>query len=222
MTATNYKQQVAEAALDYCLEHLQADDILGIGTGSTANCFIQLLGPHRHRFKATVASSEASAKLLQEQNIAVVDINDVNDIAIYVDGADEINADLHLIKGGGGALTREKIVAANARTFVCIADHSKLVNTLGAFPLPIEFIPMSRNLIIKATEKLGGQAKLRDGFITDNGNHIIDVSGLSISDAISMEQKLNQITGLVTNGLFAMRPADIAMLSGPDGIQVIQ
>lgn len=207
--------------MNYILEILHPDDILGVGTGSTVNYFIELLGAHPHRFAAAVASSEASATGLQRQGIRLISLNEAEETAIYVDGADEINPELQLIKGGGGALTREKIVAASARKFLCIADQSKRVDCLGRFPLPIEAIPMATHLIIKNISELGGNAKIRQGFTSDNGNPIIDVSGLTITDPIGLEQQLNQIPGLVTNGLFAMRPADTLLTYGPEGLTLL-
>ena len=207
-TQDQLKKQVAASAIDYCMGKLQKSDILGIGTGSTANFFIDMLGAHKDRFSATVASSEASAERLRTQGIQVLDLRDVDRIAIYVDGADEINPKKQMIKGGGAALTREKIVAAASDEFVCIVDHSKQVKILGAFPLPIEVIPMATRLVAKELKKLGGTPVLREGVITDNGNAIIDVHGLQIENAPEMERFLNQITGVVTNGLFAVSPAD--------------
>lgn len=210
-TQDELKQQVAASAIDYCMSKLQESDILGIGTGSTANFFIDLLGEHKHRFAATVASSEASAQRLEAQGIQVLDLREVDRIAIYVDGADEVNANKEMIKGGGAALTREKIVSAASDTFVCIVDNSKHVNVLGKFPLPIEVIPMATRLVSKELEKLGGEPVLREGVVTDNGNAIIDVHGLKIENAPEMERFLNQITGVVTNGLFAISPATIVL-----------
>lgn len=205
------KRAVAASAIDYCLTKLQPTDILGIGTGSTANFFIDMLGEHKHRFAACVASSEASARRLEAQGIRVLDLREVDRIAIYVDGADEVNAKKEMIKGGGAALTREKIVAAASDEFVCIVDSSKHVDILGAFPLPIEVIPMATRLVSKQLETLGGNAVLREGVITDNGNNIIDLHDLKIENAPEMERFLNQITGVVTNGLFAVRPADLVL-----------
>lgn len=215
------KQAVAQAAIDYVIPRLSPGDILGIGTGSTANCFIDLLGEHKAAFKATIASSSASEDRLRANGIEVVDLNTVASVRIYVDGADESNAQLHLIKGGGAALTREKIVAACSEEFVCIADGSKWVDTLGKFPLPVEVIPMARNHVTAELKKLGGNPVFRAGVITDNGGEIIDVHDLSITDAISLEQNINQITGVITNGLFASRAADILMLGTSDGVQTL-
>ena len=207
-TQDELKKQVAAAAIDYCMSKIQLDDILGIGTGSTANFFIDMLGKYNHRFVAAVASSEASAQRLEAQNITVLDLREVDRIAIYIDGADEVNSKKEMIKGGGAALTREKIVAAASDEFVCIVDNSKHVDVLGKFPLPIEVIPMATRLVSKEIEQLGGTPVLRERVITDNGNAIIDVHGLQIENAPEMERSLNQITGVVTNGLFAIAPAD--------------
>ncbi|MBI5450109.1 MAG: ribose-5-phosphate isomerase RpiA [Gammaproteobacteria bacterium] len=213
MTQDEIKKRVAEAALD----HVVAGTIIGIGTGSTANHFIDALARIKHKIDGAVASSEASAKRLQGHGIPVLDLNAVDDIPVYVDGADESNRYLHLIKGGGGALTREKIVVAVSRKFVCIADDSKLVDTLGRFPLPVEVIPMARSYVARELVKMGGRPVWRQGFITDNGNLILDVHGLSISEPVALEARLNNIVGVVTNGLFAARPADVLLLGGSDG-----
>ena len=211
------KKQVAKAAIQYVID----DAVIGIGTGSTANYFIDELAAIKHRIEGTVASSEASAERLKSHGIPVYDLNAVNDIAVYVDGADETNQHLHLIKGGGGALTREKIVAAVSGKFVCIADGSKLVKVLGHFPLPIEVIPMARSYVARELVKLGGDPIWRENFITDNGNQILDVHNLKITDAPGLEQKLNNITGVVTNGLFAKRPADVLLLGTQDGVKTL-
>ena len=208
------KQHAAEAALAY----VQPGMIVGVGTGSTVNHFIRALASKRHEIEGTVSSSEASTALLKELGIPVYDLNGVPELSIYVDGADEIDSQLHMIKGGGGALTREKIVAAVAKTFICIADNSKLVTRLGEFPLPVEVVPMARSYVAREIVKLGGDPLYREGVVTDNGNVILDVYNLHIQNAIDLEQKLNQITGVVTNGLFACRGADIALLS--DGEQL--
>jgi len=205
------KKQVAAKAIDYVMQRLKPTDILGIGTGSTANFFIDMLGEYKDKFAATVASSEASTERLIAQGIEVKDLRDVDRIAIYVDGADEVNASNEMIKGGGAALTREKIVAAASDEFVCIVDSSKQVDVLGAFPLPIEVIPMAANLVSKQLEQLGGSPVLREGVTTDNGNLIIDLHGLKIENAPEMERFLNQITGVVTNGLFAVSPATVVL-----------
>ena len=202
-------------------EHAPAGSIIGVGTGSTANFFIDALAQIKARYKGGVASSEATRKRLEGHGIAVFDLNDVSDIPVYVDGADEIDAGLNMIKGGGGALTREKIVAAVAKTFVCICDASKLVDTMGKFPLPVEVIPMARAHVARELTKLGGTPVLREGFVTDNGNLILDVKGLSISDPKGLEAQINQITGVVTNGLFAVRPANVLLLGTAEGVRTI-
>lgn len=221
MTQDELKQAVAQAAIDYVIPRLSPSDILGIGTGSTANCFIDLLGQHKAAFKATIASSSASEERLRANGIEVVDLNSIERVRIYVDGADESNAQLHLIKGGGAALTREKIVAACSDEFVCIADGSKWVDTLGNFPLPVEIIPMARKHVIAELKKLGGNPVFREGVITDNGGEIIDVHDLAIDDATTLEQQINQITGVITNGLFALRPANVLMLGTSDGVKTL-
>jgi ribose 5-phosphate isomerase A len=215
MTQDEQKKLVAEAALEY----VQAGTIVGIGTGSTANFFIDGLAAIKHKIDGAVASSEASAERLRGHGINVLDLNAVDDIPLYVDGADETNRYLQLIKGGGGALTREKIVAAASRTFVCIADESKLVDILGAFPLPVEVIPMARSYVARELVKLGGRPVLRDGFVTDNGNVILDVHNLQILEPARLEEQLDGIAGVVTNGLFARRPADVVLLGGPGGVR---
>ncbi len=221
MTQDELKQAVAQAAADYVAKTAPAGSIIGVGTGSTANFFIDALAPLKGRYKGAVASSEATRKRLEGHGITVLDLNDVDDIPVYVDGADEIDAGLNMIKGGGGALTREKIVAAVAKRFVCIADGSKLVNTMGKFPLPVEVIPMSRAHVARELAKLGGTPVLREGFVTDNGNLILDVKGLSITDPKGLEAAINQITGVVTNGLFALRPANLLLLGTAEGVKTI-
>lgn len=211
------KQEVAKAAI----EHVVQDTIIGIGTGSTANFFIDELAKIKHKIEGTVASSEASADRLRGHGITVYDLNAVNEISVYIDGADESNKHLHLMKGGGGALTREKIVAAVSAKFVCIADGSKLVDVMGNFPLPVEVIPMARSYVAREIVKLGGDPVWRESFTTDNGNQIIDVHNLKIIDPPALEQQLNNIVGVVTNGLFALRPADILMLGTEDGVKTI-
>ncbi|UOG93237.1 MAG: ribose-5-phosphate isomerase RpiA [Candidatus Thiothrix sulfatifontis] len=211
------KKAAAEAALVY----VQPGMIVGIGTGSTANHFIDLLAGIKHKVEATVASSIASANRLEAHGFRVLDLNEAGQLSLYVDGADESNEDLHLVKGGGGALTREKIVAGASDKFVCIADDSKLVKTLGKFPLPLEVIPMAQALVAREMVKLGGNPVLRAGFTTDNGNIIIDVHGLEITDAVALENSLNQIPGVVTNGLFAIRPADVLILAGANGVRTL-
>ncbi|MFL0800436.1 MAG: ribose-5-phosphate isomerase RpiA [Agarilytica sp.] len=218
LSQDDLKKAVAQSAIDYVIPRLSPSDILGIGTGSTANCFIDLLSEHKDAFKATIASSSVSEDRLRANGIEVLDLNDVENVKIYVDGADETNAQLHLIKGGGAALTREKIVAACSEEFVCIADGSKWVDTLGQFPLPVEVIPMARNHVARELVKLGGRPVYRDSVITDNGGEILDVHDMSITDAIALEEQINHITGVITNGLFAMRAADILMLGTSDGI----
>jgi ribose 5-phosphate isomerase A len=217
MTADERKKVAARAALDY----VEAGTVIGIGTGSTANHFIDLLAGIRHRIEGTVASSEASAARLKAHGIPVFDLNAVDSISVYVDGADESDHHLRLIKGGGGALTREKIVAAVARRFVCIADDSKLVDVLGRFPLPVEVLPMARSYVARRIVALGGHPRWREGFVTDNGNVILDVHNLSILDPPGLEGELNQIVGVVTNGLFARRPADVLLLGGTAGLRVL-
>lgn len=222
MTQDELKKAVAAAAVEYTLDKIEANSIVGIGTGSTANFFIDLLAAHRGKFAGTVASSEASAQRLRSHGIPVYELNTVDDVVIYVDGADEANPHLELIKGGGAALTREKIVAAVAKEFVCIADDSKLVDHLGTFPLPVEVIPMARSHVGRALVKLGGDPVYREGVVTDNGNIIIDVHHLyPIGSARVLEEKINNITGVVTNGLFALKPADVLLLGSAKGVQKI-
>ena len=218
MTQDEMKQAVAQAAIEY----VEAGTIVGVGTGSTANFFIDELAKIKNKIEGTVASSEASAERLKGHGIEVFDLNSVSEIAVYVDGADESNKFLHLIKGGGGALTREKIVAAASKKFVCIADESKLVDVMGKFPLPIEVIPMARSLVAREIIKqIGGEPVLREGFTTDNGNIILDVHNLDIMEPTKVEQILNNITGVVTNGLFAIKPADVLLLGTPEGVKTI-
>ncbi len=219
MTQDELKQAVAQAALEYILPHLESDMILGIGTGSTANCFIDALARYRDDFAGAVASSEASAERLKGHGIEVFDLNSVDQIRFYIDGADESDPRLNLIKGGGGALTREKIVAAVAQEFICIADQSKYVDVLGQFPLPVEVIPMARSYVARELVKLGGDPVYREGVVTDNGNVILDVWNMSIVDPKGLEASINQLTGVVTNGLFARRSADLLLLATPDGIK---
>jgi ribose 5-phosphate isomerase A len=222
MHQDDLKKAVAAAAVEYSLGKIEADSIIGIGTGSTANFFIDMLAAHKGKFAATVASSEASVQRLKAHGIAVYDLNAVNEVVIYVDGADETNPHLELIKGGGAALTREKIVAAVAREFVCIADESKWVEHLGTFPLPVEVIPMARSHVGRELVKLGGDPVYREGVVTDNGNIIIDVHHLHpIGSARQLEERINNIVGVVTNGLFALRPADILLLGGKDGVKTL-
>jgi ribose 5-phosphate isomerase A len=217
MDQDQLKQTVAKAAID----HIPHNCVVGVGTGSTANYFIDELAAIKGRIEGAVASSDISAARLKKAGIRVFDLNVVDEIPVYVDGADEINRQLQMIKGGGGALAREKIVAAVARTFVCIADASKLRDMLGTFPLPVEVIPMARSHVGREIVRLGGQPKLREGFITDNGNVILDVYGLRIVDAPELETQINQIVGTVTNGLFARRAADILLLGTQGGVQTM-
>ena len=218
MTPDQKKQLAAKAALDY----VEVGTVIGIGTGSTANHFIDMLAGIKHKVDGTVASSEASAARLKDHGIQVLDLNAVDGISVYVDGADESTRHLQLIKGGGGALTREKIVAAVAEKFVCIADESKLVDILGKFPLPVEVIPMARGHVARQITKLGGNPIWRDGFVTDNGNIILDIHNLEIMEPAKLETELNQITGVVTNGLFALRPADVLILGSDQGAKVME
>lgn len=217
MTQDELKKAVARAAIDYVPQ-----GIVGVGTGSTANFFIDELAKIKGRFDGAVASSEATAQRLKGHGIAVYELNEVGELDLYVDGADEITAHMHMIKGGGGALTREKIVAACSRKFICLADQSKLVDVLGQFPLPLEVIPMARSYVARKLVQLGGQPRLREGFTTDNGNVILDVVGLSIMNPVEMETQLNQIVGVVTNGLFALRPADVSLLGTADGVTTMR
>ncbi len=218
MTQDQLKQAVARAARDYVAAHLPIGAIVGVGTGSTANLFIDELARIKDRLGGAVASSEATRRRLEGHGIRVLDLNEVGEMPIYVDGADEIDAGLNMIKGGGGALTREKIVAAVAQTFVCICDASKEVAVLGGFPLPVEVIPMARAHVARQLTALGGSAKLRDGFVTDNGNLILDLHGLAITDPAGLEARLDGIAGIVTNGLFARRGADVLLLGTVDGV----
>jgi ribose 5-phosphate isomerase A len=215
------KQAVAQAALDYVLPKLKADSVIGIGTGSTANCFIDALAAHIGSFESAVASSEASAERLRSHGIEVVDLNSVSGIEVYVDGADEFDPHLNLVKGGGGALTREKIVAAASKEFVCIVDQTKQVDVLGAFPLPVEVIPMARSYVARELAKLGVQPEYRQGFVTDNGNIILDVHDMEILNPKGLERELNDLVGVVTNGLFALRPADIVLMATPEGVETL-
>lgn len=217
LTQDDLKRAVAQAAIAYVPD----DCIVGVGTGSTANFFIDELAKIKHRIDGAVASSEASAKRLQGHGIEVLSLNDAGELPVYVDGADEINRLMHMVKGGGGALTREKIVAAASKKFICVCDQSKLVDVLGKFPLPIEVIPMARSYVAHEVAKLGGQPKLREGFTTDNGNIILDVHGLSIVNPVELETALNQLAGVVTNGLFARRAADVLLLGTPEGVKTL-
>ncbi len=217
MTQDEMKKMVAEAALDYVV----TGTVIGIGTGSTANHFIDSLAGIKHKIDGTVASSRASAERLAAHGIPVLELNNVSEMSVYVDGADESTRNLHLIKGGGGALTREKIVAAVSRKFVCIADESKLVDVLGGFPLPIEVIPMARSYVARELVKRGGQPVYREGYTTDNGNIILDVHNLQIMEPVKLEEDLNNIAGVVTVGLFAKRPADVLLLGTEDGVKTL-
>lgn len=209
------KQAAARAALEFVVE----GSILGVGTGSTVNFLIDELAARRVKLAGTVSSSNGSTQRLEAAGFRVMDLNEVGEIETYIDGADETNPRRELIKGGGAALTREKVIAATARRFVCIADESKLVDTLGAFPLPVEVIPMARSHVSRALERLGGRPVWRERVVTDNGNHILDVHGLRIAQPVEFENAVNQIVGVVTVGLFAARPADLVILGGPGGIR---
>lgn len=218
MSQDELKQQVAQAAIEYVVP----GTIIGVGTGSTANFFIDELAKMKGQIEGTVASSVATAERLKGHGIPVLDLNSVSEMSVYIDGADESNDYLHLIKGGGGALTREKIVAAVADKFVCIADESKLVKIMGRFPLPVEVIPMARSYVARELTKLGGRPVLRDGFTTDNGNVILDIHDMEIMEPAKLEQTLNNIVGVVTNGLFAIRPADVLLLGTQDGVRTVK
>jgi len=217
MSQDQLKKAVAKAAI----AHVPDNCVVGVGTGSTANFFIDELAGIKGRIEGAVASSEASASRLRNAGIRVFDLNAVAEVPVYVDGADEVDRQLHMIKGGGGALTREKIVAAVAKKFVCIADESKLKDVLGTFPLPVEVIPMARSYVARELVRLGGQPELRLGFSTDNGNVILDVRGLQIVNPVELEGALNQIVGVVTNGLFARRGADVLLLGAPGGVRTM-
>lgn len=221
MTQDELKQAVAEAAVAYIRPKLYRDSIVGVGTGSTAARFIDALGEIQDEFRGAVASSEASARQLRALGIEVFDLNSVDELIVYVDGADESNPQLELIKGGGAALTREKIVTAVTKEFVCIADESKWVKVLGDFPLPVEVIPMARSFVARELVKLGGRPVYREGVVTDNGNVILDVYNFAIPEPRKTENAINQIPGVVTNGLFAQRPADVLLLGSADGVQEI-
>jgi len=222
MNQDDLKKAVAKAAVDYILPRLESDTIVGVGTGSTAALFIDFLAEHKAKFDGAVSSSEASAQQLKKYGIPVYDLNAIDHLSVYIDGADESNAHLHLIKGGGAALTREKIVTAVAEEFVCIADQSKWVDVLGAFPLPVEVIPMARSYVARELVKLGGDPVYRQGCVTDNGCEILDVHGLKIEDPVALESAINQIVGVVTNGLFAVRPADTLLLGTETGVKTIK
>lgn len=227
LTSDQLKAAVGKAAADYIKPHLETDSIIGVGTGSTANCFIDALAEFKHYFDGAVASSEATAERLKSHGIPVYDLNAVTELEFYVDGADEINHQLEMIKGGGGALTREKIVAVVAKEFVCVADESKLVEDMGQFALPIEVIPMARSYVAREMVKLGGDPVYREGFITDNGNIILDVHHFKMTAGSNLapkllEENVNQLTGVVTNGLFAIRPADTLLLATQEGVKKIK
>lgn len=222
MNQDELKAAVGQRAAEYIDPLLTSDAIVGVGTGSTANCFIDSLAGFKHRFDGAVASSEATAERLRGHGIPVYDLNDVNELLVYVDGADECNPRLELIKGGGGALTREKIVASVSKQFICIVDESKLVDVLGKYPLPVEVIPMARSAVARKLVALGGQPVYRQGVVTDNGNIILDVHGLKITDACGLEDEINAITGVVTQGLFAKRPADLLLVGKTDGVEEVR
>ena len=222
LTQQELKQQAADAALEFVEQVLGPDVVIGVGTGSTADLFIDGLARFKGRLRGAVASSERSAARLAVHGLTVLDLNDVPSMPIYVDGADEIDASLHMIKGGGGALTREKIVASVAQRFICIADESKLVERLGKFPLPVEVIPMAREAVARALSALGGKPILRAYFTTDNGNVILDVSGLNIVDAPVLEANINNLPGVITCGLFALAGADVALLATQQGIRRLE
>ena len=218
MTQDELKKQVAQAALKHVIE----DSVVGVGSGSTVNLFIDALATMKGRIEGAVAASDASAARLKGHGIRVVDLNSVSELAVYVDGADEVSEHLYMIKGGGGALTREKITAAVARTFVCICDSSKLVPVLGKFPLPLEVVPMARSHVGREMLRRGAQPTLRENYKTDNGNLILDCHGLTILDPPALEAELNQIAGVVTNGIFARRSADVLLLGAPDGVKTLR
>lgn len=219
MDQLTMKKMAANAALQY----VQADTIVGVGSGSTVNCFIEALGTIKHKIKGAVAASKNSEALLRAQGIEVFSANDVSGLDIYVDGADEITPHKMMIKGGGAALTREKIVAALAKTFICIVDRSKQVDVLGStFPLPVEVIPIARSQVARKLVALGGSPEYREGVVTDNGNIILDVHNFKILNPVEMEKELNNVAGVVTNGIFALRPADIVIVGSPDGAQILK
>ena len=219
LTQDELKRNVANAAAEYALTCLQPDSVLGVGTGSTVDFFIDAIAVHRERFRAAVSSSERSTQRMRELGITVVDLNEVEEMPLYVDGADEIDHGMSMIKGGGGALTREKIVSSVARQFVCIVDESKVVDVLGRFPLPVEVIPMARNVVARRLRALGGEPRLREGFITDNGCEILDVAGLEITAPAQMEALINDIPGVVSCGLFALSGANLALVSSQEGVR---
>ena len=222
MDQDTLKRSAAQAAVDLIESSLAKDSVVGVGTGSTANFFIDLLAEHKHKFDAAVASSEATQKRLEGHGIRVLGTNAVQEIVVYVDGADEVDPNRALIKGGGGALTREKIVAASSERFICITDASKQVDVLGSFPLPIEVIPMARGLVARNIVSLGGEPVWREGFVTDNGNDILDVHGLRIEEPARLETHLNNMVGVVCNGIFAAQAADVVVVAKDSGIEVIE
>jgi ribose 5-phosphate isomerase A len=222
MNQDQLKQAVGQAAVDYIQPHLEEDSIIGVGTGSTANCFIDALAKIKHLFDGAVASSDATTQRLKDHGIPVYDLNGVGTLEFYIDGADEINDHLQAIKGGGAALTREKIVAACSKEFICIADDSKLVPILGTFPLPVEVIPMARSYVARELVALGGDPVYRQGVLTDNGNVILDVHNLKIESATKLEERINAIVGVVTNGLFACRPADVFLMGSGEGVTTLK
>jgi len=211
------KKQAAKAAIDY----VEEDRVVGVGTGTTVNYFIEELAKIKNKIEGAVASSKATEDQLKAHRIPIVDLNSVSNLPVYIDGADEFNDYLYLIKGGGGALTREKIVAANAKTFVCITDESKKVDILGTFPLPIEVLPMARSYVAREMVKLGGDPEYREGFVTDNGNVILDIYNLNILDPIALEERINHLAGVVSNGIFAKRHADIVLMASTNGITTL-
>lgn len=222
LTQDELKRNVAAAAAEYALTCLTPDAVLGVGTGSTVDLFIDAIAAHRGRFRAAVSSSERSTRRMRERGIEVLDLNDVTDMPIYVDGADEIDHGLNMIKGGGGALTREKIVASVAHRYICIVDESKMVERLGAFALPVEVIPMARNAVARRLRALGGRPVLREGYVTDNGCEILDVAELDIPAPAVLESHINDIPGVVGCGLFAIAGADVALVSSQSGVRRIE
>jgi ribose 5-phosphate isomerase A len=217
MSQDTKKQRAAEAAMEY----VRAGTVIGVGTGSTVNFFIDALAASRERIAGAVSSSEASSRRLAAHGIPVLDLNEVEALEVYVDGADEATRDLHLVKGGGAALTREKIVAAASRRFVCVVDEAKLVDRLGRFPLPVEVIPMARNYVARELSRLGGEPVWREGTVTDNGGHILDVRGLELDDPVALEREINQLAGVVTVGLFAQRGADLLLVGRDSGVEAL-